>query len=128
MPGPYRSELRAVDLLAGQGVAQLAPAERHRRAEDRRQPGPQTGPEPKVLAHEERAAQQEIGALQGRIAGAAMVPHPRRGIEEDGLRSPQDLHRQARARAWYDCGRAIGGSPLREWRTPACGPAGPPTR
>ncbi|MGA9623266.1 MAG: DUF433 domain-containing protein [Bryobacteraceae bacterium] len=33
-----------------------------------------------------------------------------------------------RVRAWYDCGRAISGSPLREWCTPACGPAGPPTR
>ena len=54
--GPYKSELRAVDLLTRQGIAQLAPAERHKRAKDRRQPRPQTGPEAPVLAHEDRAA------------------------------------------------------------------------
>jgi hypothetical protein len=38
----------------------------------------------------------KVGALQGRVGPAAMVPHPHRGIEEDGLRCPQDLHRQVR--------------------------------
>src|SRR5215469_8213370 len=84
----------SIDLLAADGVLQNAQAKAEKRAENRCEAGLEAGEEPLIFADEDRARQKEVGLFKGVVAGAAVVPGPRCGDQQDLLGAAHDLGRE----------------------------------
>ena len=86
--------MRAVDLLAEQRVAHLAPAKAGERSENRGQPGAQPVGEALIFASEHGAAQAKVGAFPGRVFPVAQVLYGGGRNQQYFLRPAKDLGRQ----------------------------------